>query len=131
MHEEIQGLWFCPSPEVPGELDYYHFDTSGKVVTFTPIPPELGLGRQLMGIAYWTEPAGDNSFRLRLRSREPWQHMQYDLDSGLLTIRDIDRGPEWKFSRVPATEIPPWFEERLSEEHRKMEARLKPGLENH
>ncbi|MEN3944049.1 hypothetical protein WJU23_22290 [Prosthecobacter sp. SYSU 5D2] len=123
MHEEIQGLWFCPSPEVPGELDYYHFDTSGKVVTFTPLPPELGLGRQLMAIAYRTEPEGETGFRLRLRSQDSWQHMQYHLVSGLLTIYD-DRGHEWKFSQVPETEIPPWFEERLTEEHRKLEERL-------
>ncbi len=69
MHEEIQGLWFCPSPVEPDCLDYFHFGRDDKVVTFTPLRQERVVCNV---IAYWCRQDSGDHFQLHVSPRGHW-----------------------------------------------------------
>ena len=107
--ESLIGRWRIDSEGVDGAEDYIHVDHKGRWVHFLYVD---GSSSKPTPMPLWFTHTGGDNYDVRHRvDGTPWQVSCVRTDEGIDIVRP---GKVFSMARVDESDLPEWFEERLS-----------------
>jgi hypothetical protein len=121
----IHGYWEAPYATVPGSKEYCYFAATGRLITFTPAPPDFHPNQPWLPVAYWYRMDENEGLFLRIKPDASEQSftLQWAGDDHMI-IHRMDPSPfEWRYQRVPGMATPEGLEKALEYANLKMDKR--------